>query len=56
MLETLFGLIPAASRGQQWLAEDLQLINWGGYEGAHRVRFSPAPRFCAAARGRANRR
>ncbi|OAZ44574.1 hypothetical protein A9Z40_11795 [Microbacterium arborescens] len=41
MLETLFGLIPAASRGQQWLAEDLQLINWGGYEGAHRVRFSP---------------
>jgi len=41
MLDTLFGLIPAASRGQQWLAEDLQLINWGGYDGAHRVRFSP---------------
>lgn len=41
MLDTLFGLIPAASRGQQWLAEDLQLVNWGGYEGAHRVRFSP---------------
>ncbi|QHC55223.1 uncharacterized protein YPO0396 [Rathayibacter tanaceti] len=41
MLETLFGLIPAASRGQQWLAEDLQLVNWGGYDGAHRVRFSP---------------
>lgn len=41
MLDTLFGLIPAASLGQQWLAEELQLINWGGYDGAHRIRFSP---------------
>ncbi|GAB3399926.1 ATP-binding protein [Schumannella luteola] len=41
MLDTLFGLIPAASRGQQWVADDLQLVNWGGYDGAHRVRFSP---------------
>jgi uncharacterized protein YPO0396 len=41
MLDTLFGLIPAASRGQQWLAQDLQMVNWGGYDGAHRVRFSP---------------
>lgn len=41
MLDTLFGLIPAASRGQQWVAEDLQLVNWGGYDGAHRVRFAP---------------
>lgn len=41
MLDTLFGLIPAASRGQQWLAEDLQLVNWGGYDGPHRIRFSP---------------
>lgn len=41
MLDTLFGLIPAHSRGQQWLAEELQLINWGGYDGPHRVRFSP---------------
>ena len=41
MLDTLFGLIPAASRGQQWVAEELQLVNWGGYDGAHRVRFSP---------------
>lgn len=41
MLDTLFGLIPAASRGQQWLVEDLQLVNWGGYDGHHRVRFSP---------------
>lgn len=41
MLDTLFGLIPAESRGEQWLAEDLQLVNWGGYDGAHRVRFAP---------------
>ncbi|MEE2815710.1 MAG: ATP-binding protein, partial [Actinomycetota bacterium] len=42
MLDTLFGLIPADSRGQQWVAEDLQLVNWGGYDGGpHRVRFSP---------------
>jgi len=41
MLDTLFGLIPAASRGQQWVADELQLVNWGGYDGAHRVRFAP---------------
>ncbi|WP_217182734.1 ATP-binding protein [Streptomyces sp. AC495_CC817] len=42
MVDTLFGLIPAESRGQQWVAEELQLINWGGYDGGpHRVRFSP---------------
>lgn len=42
MVDTLFGLIPAGSRGQQWVAEDLQLVNWGGYDGGpHLVRFSP---------------
>ncbi|MFG2247946.1 ATP-binding protein [Spirillospora sp. NPDC048823] len=41
MLDTLFGLIPAASRGQQWVARDLQLVNWGGYDGYHRVRLAP---------------
>ncbi|WP_194838727.1 ATP-binding protein [Nocardia sp. XZ_19_369] len=41
MIDTLFGLIPEASRGQQWVAQDLQLVNWGGYEGHHRVRFAP---------------
>ncbi|MCK8466190.1 AAA family ATPase [Microbacterium sp. KSW4-16] len=42
MVDTLFGLIPSGSRGQQWVAEELQLINWGGYDGGpHRVRFSP---------------
>lgn len=42
MLDTLFGLIPAASRMQQWVAQDLQLVNWGGYDGYHRVRFAPS--------------
>ncbi|MGW1743473.1 ATP-binding protein [Nocardia sp. NPDC001965] len=41
MIDTLFGLIPEASRGQQWVAQDLQLVNWGGYDGQHRVRFAP---------------
>jgi uncharacterized protein YPO0396 len=42
MIDTLLGLIPAASRGQQWLVEELQMINWGGYDkGPHRVKFSP---------------
>jgi uncharacterized protein YPO0396 len=41
MIDTLFGLIPAASRGQQWVARDLQLVNWGGYDGYHHLRFAP---------------
>lgn len=41
MIDTLFGLIPAASRGQQWVARDLQLVNWGGYDGYHRLRLAP---------------
>jgi uncharacterized protein YPO0396 len=40
MVDTLFGLVPAASTGQQWVARDLQLINWGGYDGHHRVRLA----------------
>lgn len=40
MLDSLFGLIPAASTGQQWVARDLQLVNWGGYDGHHRVRLA----------------
>lgn len=40
MIDTLFGLIPAASRGQQWVARDLQLVNWGGYDGYHHVRLA----------------
>lgn len=41
MVDTLFGLIPAASTGQQWVARDLQLVNWGGYDGHHRVLLAP---------------
>lgn len=41
MIDTLFGLMPAASRGQQWVARDLQLVNWGGYDGYHQVRLAP---------------
>ncbi|MCR6703270.1 MAG: hypothetical protein NVV66_00730 [Cellulomonas sp.] len=40
MIDTLFGLIPAESTGQQWVARDLQLVNWGGYDGHHRVRLA----------------
>ncbi|WP_249345988.1 ATP-binding protein [Microbispora sp. H11081] len=41
MIDTLFGLIPAASRGQQWVARTLQLVNWGGYDGYHHLRLAP---------------
>ncbi|MDH2426407.1 SbcC/MukB-like Walker B domain-containing protein [Sphaerisporangium sp. TRM90804] len=41
MIDTLFGPIPAASRGQQWVARDLQLVNWGGYDGYHHLRLAP---------------
>ncbi len=40
MIDTLFGLVSAASTGQQWVARDLQLVNWGGYDGHHRVRLA----------------
>lgn len=40
MIDSLFGLIPAASTGQQWIARDLQLVNWGGYDGHHVVRLA----------------
>lgn len=40
MIDTLFGMIPAASTGQQWVARDLQLVNWGGYDGHHQVRLA----------------
>ncbi len=40
MIETLWGLVPERSTGQQWMARELQLVNWGGYSGHHRVRLS----------------
>lgn len=51
MLDTLFGMIPAASRGEQWVARDLQLVNWGGYDGYHRVRFAPGATLLCGASG-----
>jgi len=40
MSQSLFGLIPTASTGQQWVARSMQLINWGGYHGFHEVAFA----------------
>ena len=40
-VDTLFGLIPQNSTGQQWTAKSMQLINWGGYHGYHQVPFHP---------------
>ncbi|WP_084618297.1 ATP-binding protein [Jonesia quinghaiensis] len=40
-VDSLFGLIPRESTGQQWLAESLQLVNWGGYHGHHALPFHP---------------
>lgn len=51
MVDTLFGLIPAASTGQQWVARDLQLVNWGVYDGHHRVRFAPTATLLSGASG-----
>ncbi|PZR53888.1 hypothetical protein DNL40_05760 [Xylanimonas oleitrophica] len=51
MADTLFGLIPAASTGQQWVAHELQLVNWGGYDGHHRVRFAPTATLLSGASG-----
>ncbi|MFD8493874.1 ATP-binding protein [Amycolatopsis sp. NPDC059657] len=51
MIDTLFGLIPAASRGEQWVAQDLQLVNWGGYDGYHRVRLAPGPTLLSGGSG-----
>ncbi|KGM13239.1 ATP-binding protein [Cellulomonas bogoriensis] len=40
MVDTLFGLLPEASTGQQWVGRELQLVNWGGYDGHHAVRLA----------------
>ena len=40
MVDTLFGLVPSTSTGQQWIASELQLVNWGGYHHHHRVRLA----------------
>ncbi|WP_159794356.1 ATP-binding protein [Puerhibacterium puerhi] len=51
MADSLFGLIPAASTGQQWVARDLQLVNWGGYSGWHQVRFAATATLLSGASG-----
>ena len=51
MLDSLFGLIPAASTGQQWVARELQLVNWGGYDGHHRVVLAPGATLLSGASG-----
>ncbi|MDR3068222.1 MAG: AAA family ATPase, partial [Cellulomonas sp.] len=51
MIDTLFGLIPTASTGQQWVARELQLVNWGGYDGHHVVRFAPTATLLYGASG-----
>jgi uncharacterized protein YPO0396 len=51
MIDTLFGLIPAASTGQQWVAREMQLVNWGGYDGHHRVRLAPTATLLSGASG-----
>lgn len=57
MMDTLFGMIPASSRGQQWVAEELQLINWGGYDGGRTGCGSRRMRpCCAVGRGLENPR
>jgi len=51
MIDSLFGLIPAASTGQQWVARDLQVVNWGGYDGHHRVRLAATATLLAGGSG-----
>lgn len=48
---TLFGLIPQASTGQQWVARSLQLVNWGGYNGYHQIPFHPDGTLISGASG-----
>ncbi|MCL1899689.1 MAG: endo-1,4-beta-xylanase, partial [Promicromonosporaceae bacterium] len=51
MVDTLFGLIPSASTGQQWIARDLQVVNWGGYAGPHHLRLAATATLLAGGSG-----
>ncbi|PJI93338.1 ATP-binding protein [Luteimicrobium subarcticum] len=51
MADTLFGLVPVASSGQQWVARDLQVVNWGGYDGRHRIRLASTATLVSGASG-----
>jgi uncharacterized protein YPO0396 len=41
----------APGRTQQWLAESMQLVNWGGFEGHHRVDFADTATLLTGASG-----
>src|ERR671917_846004 len=51
MQHSLFGLIPTASDGRQWVATSMQLVSWGGYHGYHQVRFAPTTTLLTGASG-----
>jgi len=51
MEQSLFGLIPTASDGRQWIARSMQLVNWGGYHGHHEVRFASTATLVSGASG-----
>jgi uncharacterized protein YPO0396 len=51
MIDTLFGYIPQASNLKQWVAKELQVVNWGVFDGAHRVRLAPEATLLAGASG-----
>lgn len=45
-------LFPGFSEGtMQWKAQSLQLVNWGGFHGHHRVEFSPGSTLLSGASG-----
>jgi len=41
----------APGRTQQWLAESMQLVNWGGFEGRHQVDFADTATLLTGASG-----
>jgi len=51
MQQSLFGLIPTASDGRQWVVRSMQLVNWGGYHGHHEVRFAGTTTLLTGASG-----
>ena len=48
-MQTSFGGADFAQT--QWRAESLQLVNWGGFDGAHRIEFSPETTLLSGASG-----
>ncbi|MEN5072580.1 SbcC/MukB-like Walker B domain-containing protein [Isoptericola cucumis] len=51
MQQSLFGLIPSASDGRQWVARSVQLVNWGGYHGHHEIRLAGTTTLLTGASG-----